>query len=159
MRDANENRTFNVPYLYNYINRQDRSVYQSRHIAKTKYNSGVSGLPGNSDAGAMQTWILWNMIGLYPVTGQTTFLIHSPWYESLTLNLGGGNNLVITSTGGDGNGDSNYYVQSLKVNGNKWTKNWLTYDDVFAKGGTMEFVLGPNATQWATGPLPPSPAS
>lgn len=156
---ANGNRTFNVPYLYNYINRQDRSVYQSRKIAKTRYNSGVSGLPGNSDAGAMQTWLLWNMIGLYPVTGQTTFLIHSPWYESLTINLGEGKKLVISSTGGDGNGDSDYYVQSLKVNGEEWTKNWVTYQDVFENGGTMGFVLGPNPSKWETGPLPPSPAS
>ncbi|TVY53540.1 putative secreted glycosidase [Lachnellula cervina] len=156
--DTNEP-TFNVPYLYNYINRPDRSVYQSRKVAKNNYNIGVSGLPGNSDAGAMQTWLLWNMIGLYPVTGQTTFLIHSPWYESMTINLSNGKALKITSTGGDGNGDSNIYVQSLKVNGMNWDRSWLTWDDVFANGGTMEFVLGSNATQWATGELPPSPAS
>lgn len=119
----------------------------------------MTGLPGNSDAGAMQTWLLWNMIGLYPVTGQTTFLIHSPWYESMTIDLSNGKTLKITSTGGDGNGDTNIYVQSLKVNGESWNKGWLVWDDVFANGGTMEFVLGSNATQWATGDLPPSPAS
>jgi putative alpha-1,2-mannosidase len=99
------------------VNRQDRSVYQSRKIAKGDYNTGVTGLPGNSDAGAMQTWILWSMIGLYPVTGQTTFLIHSPWYESMSIDLSNGKTLHITSTGGDGNGDTDFYVQSLKVNG------------------------------------------
>ena len=107
----------------------------------------------------MQTWLLWNMIGLYPVTGQTTFLVHSPWYESMTIALGSGKKLVITSTGGDGNGDADFYVQSLKVNGQPWTKNWLTYNDVFANGGTMEFVLGAEPVQWATGALPPSPAT
>jgi putative alpha-1,2-mannosidase len=99
------------------------------------------------------------MIGLYPITGQTTFLIHSPWYASMTINLGSDKTLVITSTGGDGNGDTNIYVQSLEVNGQPWTKNWLTYNDVFADGGTMDFVLGSNPVQWATGPLPPSPAT
>jgi predicted alpha-1,2-mannosidase len=54
--DATNEPTFNVPYLYNFVNRSDRAVYQSRKIAKGDYNSGVSGLPGNSDAGAMQTW-------------------------------------------------------------------------------------------------------
>jgi hypothetical protein len=107
----------------------------------------------------MQTWLLWNMIGLYPVTGQTTFLIQSPWYESLTINLGNGNTFIVTSTGGDGNGDTDYYVQSLKVNGQDWFQNWLTWDDVFAKGGRLDFVLGPEPVQWATGPLPPSPAT
>ncbi|KAF4638078.1 hypothetical protein G7Y89_g38 [Cudoniella acicularis] len=157
--DSTNEPTFNVPYLYNYINRPDRSVYQSRHVAKTLYTTAVNGLPGNSDAGAMQTWVLWNMIGLYPVTGQTTFLIHSPWYECMTIDLSNGKNLVITSSGGDGNGDTNIYVQSLKVNGRPWVKSWLEWDDIFANGGTMEFVLGPDPVLWATGELPPSPAT
>jgi putative alpha-1,2-mannosidase len=128
---------FNIPYLYNYINKQNISVSQSRHIAKTYYHTDVDGLPGNSDAGAMQTWLLWNMIGLYPITGQTTFLIHSPWFESLTIDLGGDKTLKVTTTGGDGNGDTK----------------------IFAEGGTLEFELGDKPSQWFTGEAPPSPAS
>ncbi|KAL4734498.1 glycosyl hydrolase family 92-domain-containing protein [Aspergillus similis] len=150
---------FNIPYLYNYINRQDLSVAQSRSIAKSYYNTGVNGLPGNSDAGAMQTWLLWNMIGLYPITGQTTFLIHSPWFESLTIDLGDGKTLEVTTAGGDGTGDENIYVQRLKVNGKNWRKNWLEWDDVFAEGGTLEFELGAEPSDWFTGKVPPSPAS
>lgn len=150
---------FNIPYLYNYVGWQDLSVSQSRKIAKEHYRTGRAGLPGNSDAGAMQTWLLWNMIGLYPVTGQTTFLIHSPWFESLTIGLGDKKKLHITASGGDGNGDKDIYVQSLKVNGKQWKKNWLTWDDIFAEGGSLEFVLGEKAANWATGELPPSPAS
>ena len=77
----------------------------------------------------------------------------------MTISLGSGKTLLITSTGGDGNGDSNYYVQSLQVNGKTWTQNWLTWDDVFANGGTLEFVLGADPVLWATGDLPPSPAT
>lgn len=150
---------FNIPYLYNFLGRQDLSVERSRKVAKDDYNTGVEGLPGNSDAGAMQTWLIWNMIGLYPLTGQTTFLIHSPWFSSMTINLGNDKTLKITSTGGDGNGDSNIYVQSLKVNGKAWNKSWLTWDDVFAQGGTLEFELGSAAKNWTSGELPPSPAS
>jgi putative alpha-1,2-mannosidase len=150
---------FNIPYLYNYLNRQDLSVAQSRNVAKSHYHTGVTGLPGNSDAGAMQTWLLWNMIGLYPITGQTTFLIHSPWFESLSIDLGGGRMLRVTSTGGDGNGDSNIYVQRLRVNGQDWRKNWLEWNDIFASGGTLEFELGGKPSSWFRGALPPSPAS
>ncbi|OJJ50798.1 hypothetical protein ASPZODRAFT_11648 [Penicilliopsis zonata CBS 506.65] len=157
--DPTNEPTFNVPYLFNFLDRQDLSVNYSRSIAKTYYTSGIGGLPGESDAGAMQTWLLWNMIGLYPLTGQTTFLIHSPWFDSMTIDLGGGKELKITSTGGDGNGDSDFYVQSLKVNGKAWKKNWLTWDDVFSRGGTLEFELGATAVNWTDGELPPSPAS
>ena len=148
---------FTTPYLFSFVGRQDLSVHYSRHAAKSYYNAGRSGLPGNSDAGAMQTWILWNMIGLYPITGQTTFLIGSPWFESLSIDLGDGKSLNITSTGG--NADTAYYVQSLKVNGQSWNKAWVTWQDIFAEGGTMDFVLGEQAMRWASGALPPSPAS
>jgi predicted alpha-1,2-mannosidase len=157
--DPSNEPDFATPYLFNFANRQDLSVKHSRFIGKTYYNPSNSGLPGNSDAGAMQTWLLWNMIGLYPLTGTTTFLIASPWYGSMTIDLGSGKSLIVRSTGGDPAGTTNIYVQSLKVNGAIWNKGWVTWQDIFDKGGTMDYVVGPNPTNWTTGPLPPSPAS
>jgi len=148
---------YNTPYLFNFIGRQDLSVKYSRHTAKSYYGIDSSGVPGNSDAGAMQTWILWNMIGLYPLTGQTTFLVGAPWFERLELDLGDGKTLLITSTGG--NQDDGYYVQSLRVNGEDWDKAWVSWDDVFSQGGSLDFVLGSEPVRWANGTLPPSPAS
>ena len=65
--------------------------------------------------------------------------------------------LLITSSGGD-QGES-IYVQSLQVNGEDWDSAWVTWEDVFAKGGRMAFVLGSEAVRWANGTLPPSPTS
>lgn len=150
--------SFMTPYLYHWAGRQDLSTKQSRFVTKHNYTVGKSGLPGASDAGAMQSWFLWNMIGLYPVTGQTTFLIGSPWLSDMTIDLGNGKSLNITQSGG--NSDSAYYVQSLAVNGQPWNQNWITYDDIFANGGTMDFVLGPEPSNWSQkGAFPPSPAS
>ena len=146
---------FTSPYLFNFAGRQDLSVKYSRQAALTYFGADASGLPGNSDAGAMQTWALWSMIGLYPMTGQTTFLIGSPWLEHMEIDLGEGKKLTITG----GKKEEAYYVQSLKVNGEDWNKAWVTWEDVFAKGGKLEFVLGEEQTRWADGPLPPSPAS
>ena len=97
------------------------------------------------------------MIGLYPLTGQTTFLILAPWFESMALSLPSGGELEITTTGGDRN--SAFYVQSLKIDGQPWDKSWVTWDDIFAKGAKMEYILGEDPVHWATGQLPPSPAS
>jgi putative alpha-1,2-mannosidase len=72
--------SFNTPYLFNFApNAQHRTVYHSRQINTLYYNEGTGGIPGNSDAGAMQTYQLWNMIGLYPMVSTTTFLISAPW--------------------------------------------------------------------------------
>lgn len=147
--------SFGSPYLYNFVNRQDLSVQRSRFVANSYFSPTPAGLPGNSDAGSMESWLLWNMIGLYPITGQTIFLIGSPWFQDLSINLGG-RSLHIKTSGGS---KTAFYVQSLKVNGEDWNRSWLTWADVFENGGTMEFVLGSNPSNWATGPHPPSPAS
>ncbi|KAI1079488.1 glycoside hydrolase family 92 protein [Whalleya microplaca] len=148
--------SFTSPYLFNFVGRQDLSVKYSRFVANSYYSPTPAGLPGNSDAGAMESWLLWSMIGLYPMTGQTTFLIGSPWFSDLSIDLGSGKALKITSTGGTAD---NYYVQSLKVNGKSWDKSWVTWDDIFANGGTLDFVLGAEPQKWATGAAPPSPAT
>ncbi|UNI21898.1 hypothetical protein JDV02_007844 [Purpureocillium takamizusanense] len=160
--------SFTTPYLYNYVNRQDLAVRRSRFVAKSYYAPKPGGLPGNSDAGAMESWLLWNMIGLYPMTGQPYFLVGSPWFSDLTINLGGGGGggktnkkkekkqLVVKANGG---GEDRFYVQSLKVNGKAWNKSWVTWDDIFARGGTLEFELGPHPKNWTTGVPPPSMAS
>ena len=154
--DPGNEPSFASPYLYNFAGRQALSVQRSRDIALSYYNTSPSGLPGNSDAGAMQTWLLWNMIGLYPLTGQTTFLIASPWIN-MTIDLGGGKQLEITS---NGDKEENIYVQSLTVNGEDWNLAWITWDEIFAQGGTMEYVLGSSPSNWSSdGLLPPTPAS
>ena len=91
------------------------------------------------------------------MTGQTTFLVLAPWFDSMTLSLENGKTLNITTTGG--NRSTASYVQSLKVNGQSWNKAWVAWDEVFAKGGTMDFVLGNHSVGWDTGDAPPSPAS
>lgn len=148
--------SFATPYLYNYVNRQDLAVKRSRFVAKSYYAPKPGGLPGNSDAGAMESWLLWSMIGLFPMTGQPIFFIGSPWFSDLTIQLGGGKVLEITAEGGS---EDVFYVQSLKVNGRAWKQSWLSWSDVFAEGGTLEFVLGDKPSNWTTGAPPPSPGS
>ena len=59
---------FTSPFMYNFVRgKQHKSVERSRQISKL-YNANAGGLPGNSDAGAMESNILWQMIGLWPVS-------------------------------------------------------------------------------------------
>ncbi|KAI1433291.1 glycoside hydrolase family 92 protein [Xylaria sp. CBS 124048] len=148
--------SFVTPYLFNFVGRQDLSVKYSRNVARSYYAPTPTGLPGNSDGGAMESWLLWNMIGLFPLTGQTTFLVGSPWFGDLTIDLGAGKKLVITAANIS---EESHYVESLAVNGEAWDKAWVSWDDIFADGGTLEFVLSSEPTNWATGEAPPSPAS
>ena len=142
--------SFASPYLFNFVpGNQWRSVARSRHIARSYYKADKQGLPGNSDAGAMQSWLLWSIIGLYPVTGTTTFLVGAPQLSHLSIDLGRGNKLVVSAQRrGGGEDDGAWFVQSLTVNGERWSKSWVDWADVFENGGSMEFVLGPRRTRW-----------
>lgn len=56
--DAGNEPGFTSPYLYNFVKGQQwRSVERGRAISKL-YNAGESGLPGNSDAGAMESLLM-----------------------------------------------------------------------------------------------------
>ena len=52
---------------------------------------------------------------------------------------------------------NSFYVQGVRINGKQWTKNWFNHEDIMIDGGTIEFDLGPDMTQWESGDVPPSP--
>lgn len=146
---------FATPYEYNYINKQYKSVQQSRKLANEYFHDANYGIPGNSDAGALNSWMVWQMLGLYPVATQTVYLIGSPWFSDLNMTIGDDKTLRIRANNLDNSGS--YYVQGIKVNGKEWNKNWLDHGDVMVEGGEIEFDLGRRARVWEIGAVPPSP--
>lgn len=150
---------FATPYLYNYLNKQYKSVNQSRALANQYFHNELYGVPGNSDAGALNSWLVWQMLGLYPIVTQPVYLLESPWFTDINMTINGNETLRITSSGGDGRtlGQDGYYVQSVKINGKEWDRNWFNHEDVMVGGGTIEFVVGTDPVVWETGDVPPSP--
>ncbi|KAI8956480.1 glycoside hydrolase family 92 protein [Daldinia sp. FL1419] len=150
--------SFMTPFLYNYFQkRQHKSVQRSREVIDQFYNTGRSGIPGNDDAGAMSSWLIWNFIGLYPVVTQPIYLILSPRFENITVSVGdSGAVLSIRATGLD----EGAYIQSLKVNGQTWSQSWVNHNDIVRPNGEdsmLEFELGVSRTAWDLGDVPPSP--
>ncbi|WPH01986.1 Hypothetical protein R9X50_00484000 [Acrodontium crateriforme] len=146
---------FATPYEYNYLNKQWKSVRESRILANQFFHDANYGVPGNSDAGALNSWLIWQMLGLYPVVTQPVYLIESPWFSDINMTVNFNKTLRIKANGLD-NADS-YYVQSVKVNGEPWEKNWLEHEDIMVDGGLIEFELGKEQKIWETGSVPPSP--
>lgn len=119
------------------------------------FHDAPYGVPGNSDAGALNSWLLWQMLGLYPVVTQPIYLLSSPWFTAVNLTINNAHTLQILAHNLS-NSDS-YYVQSIRVNGRDWEKNWISHEDVMVEGGTIEFFLGSEPTEWETGEAPGSP--
>ncbi|KAJ3544751.1 hypothetical protein NM208_g2884 [Fusarium decemcellulare] len=152
--------SFMTPFLYNYVQgRQWKSVMRSKAILDEYYHTRASGIPGNDDAGSMSSWLVWNMLGLYPVVTQPVYLILSPRFEDISVRLGENGGLLRITAKGLADGP---YVQSLKVNGKRWDKSWVSHDDLMGKdgnGGRLEFVMGRKPKEWDSGELPPSPGT
>lgn len=152
---------FATPYLYHYINKQYKSVNQSRALANQYFHDAEYGVPGNSDAGALNSWLIWQMLGLYPIVTQPVYLLGSPWFTDINVTVNVDKTLRILAhnvTDAGALGQTGYFVQSVKINGQDWNKNWFHHEDVMVDGGTIEFFLGDELTEWETGDLPPSPA-
>lgn len=77
--------SFSTPVSYHYISRPVSSVKRVRQVVYDNFNITTSGLPGNSDQGAMQTLLLFHLLGLYPVPATKEFLVLSPFMPSYTI--------------------------------------------------------------------------
>ena len=123
---------FATPYHYNYLNKQYKSVNQSRLLANEFFRDAVRGLPGNSDAGALNSWLVWQMLGLYPIVTQPVYLLESPWFTDINITLSDNATLRITSNGdAQSLGHRGFYVESIKINGEDWNKNVSAQDGCF----------------------------
>lgn len=91
--------SFLTPYLYHWVGRPDLSVERINQIISDNYDDTPNGLPGNDDSGAMSSWLVFNMMGIYPVAGQNLYLIGSPMIQSYTVHLPNGKKLKVVTKG------------------------------------------------------------
>lgn len=115
----------------------------------SRFNNSYAGLPGNDDSGAMASFTIFSMIGLFPNPGQNVYFITPPFFESINITDQITNK---TATIRNINFEKEYteiYVQSAKVNGEEYTRNWIGHE-FFAEGWTLELVLGDKESDWGT---------
>lgn len=91
--------SFLTPYLYHWVGRPDLSVERINQIVHDNYDDTPNGLPGNDDSGAMSSWLVFNMMGIYPVAGQNLYLVGSPMIPSYTIHLPNGKKLKVVAKG------------------------------------------------------------
>ncbi|MBR7673766.1 GH92 family glycosyl hydrolase [Streptomyces daliensis] len=106
------------------------------------------GYAGDEDNGEMSAWYVFSALGFYPlVMGSPEYAIGSPLFTKATVHLENGRDLVVKAPE---NSAKNVYVQGLKVNGKKWNSTALPHK-LLAKGGTLEFAMGPEPSKWGSG--------
>lgn len=136
-----------VIYMYNYAGRPDKAAPLLRKMLNEMYLDQPDGLSGNEDVGQMSAWYIISSVGLYqvdPVGGR--FVIGSPLFDKATVNVGGGKTFTVVAKN---NSDKNIYVQSARLNGKTLKNSYVDFNDI-RHGGTLELVMGPKPSKWAS---------
>lgn len=152
-----------APWAYHYAGRPDRTA-EIVHAALTwQFGTGPGGLPGNDDSGGLSSWYVWASIGLFPVAGQSLFLVHPPAFERAALRVGG-NEFVVETSGHVATPVSSdgidrpppvRYVQSATLDGEPLQATYLHAADVLG-GGRLHLRLGSEPSDWGRWSRPPS---
>jgi len=128
-----------VPYLYTYAGKPWRTQEIITEIKNSLYKNSRDGLCGNDDCGQMSAWYIFSSLGFYPLCPVSdSYVIGTPSFDYIKLKLPNKAEFVVKS---HNLSDDNFYIQSVKLNGEVYTKTYITYDDIKG-GGVLELTMG-----------------
>ncbi|WP_425494626.1 GH92 family glycosyl hydrolase [Luteolibacter pohnpeiensis] len=129
-----------MTYLYDYAGQPWKTQQHVREVMAKLYNATENGYPGDEDQGQTSSWYVLSALGFYAVCpGTDQYVIGSPAFEKATITLEDGKTFTVHAKN---NSPQNVYIQSAKLNGETWTKNFIRYADLM-KGGVLELEMGP----------------
>jgi predicted alpha-1,2-mannosidase len=145
-----------IPYIYNRLGEPWKTQKRVRMLLESFFTDTLQGMPGDEDGGGMSAFVVFSMMGFYPVTpGIPTYDIGSPVFDKTTIHLKNGKDFVIVA---HPTSRENKYVESIRLNGKPLNQVWFRHADI-AEGGTLDLVMGdtPNTSLGtAAESLPPA---
>ncbi|MGH4032295.1 GH92 family glycosyl hydrolase [Actinomycetota bacterium Odt1-20B] len=139
-----------IAYMYDAAGKPYKTQEKVREVLARLYTGSEigQGYHGDEDNGEQSAWYLFSSLGFYPlVMGSGEYAIGSPQFTKMTVHLENGRDLVVKAPR---NSAKNVYVQGLKVNGKAWHRTSLPHE-LIARGGVLDFSMGPEPSSWGTG--------
>jgi predicted alpha-1,2-mannosidase len=148
-----------APFEFDFSGMPWESQRVIRRVLKENYTTAPDGIPGNDDCGEMSSWAVLTMMGIYTVDpASLVYELDSPVFRRVVIHLSSPYPGKIFTIEASPNPEAKPYVQSVKLNGKAYGKNWIKFSDISA-GGALQFVVGarPNK-KWgaAASEAPPS---
>lgn len=140
--------SLHIPYLYTYAGKPWKTQKRIHELINQWFRNDLMGVPGDEDGGGLSSFVVFSMMGFYPVTpGMAMYVIGSPFFEESVMVLENGKEVkVITKN----YSKRNKYIQKAIINGVEWNKSWFAHDDI-KDGAVIEFVMGQRANKdWAS---------
>ncbi len=148
-----------APFEFNFSGKPWETQRVVRRLLRDNYTTSPNGLPGNDDCGAMSSWAVLTMMGIYTVDpASLAYELVSPVFQKVVIHLHApyrGKTFTIKASAKP---ETKTYIQTVKLNGQAHAKNWIPFGDISA-GGTLQFTLGPAPNKaWgsAASDAPPS---
>ncbi len=139
-------------YLYGFTGEPWKAAKLLHWTMSTRYGNKPNSIPGNDDCGQMSAWYVLTAMGFYPVCPASDYyVIGSPCVPKAVMRLSNGNTFTMTA---ENLSDKNIYVQSVQLNGKNLDNPFLPYREL-KQGGRLDFVMGPQPSQWGTHPIIP----
>ncbi|HEY9048771.1 MAG TPA: GH92 family glycosyl hydrolase [Ohtaekwangia sp.] len=125
-------------YLYNYAGQPWKAQYWIRETMRKLYLPTPDGYCGDEDNGQTSAWYVFSALGFYPVCPATDqYIVGTPLFKKATLTLENGKQIVINAPNSS---ESNLYISEAKLNGEIYTKNWLSHTTL-SQGATLDFTM------------------
>jgi len=125
---------FHVPYLYVYAGEAWKTQKRLRQLMDAWFRNDVMGICGDEDGGALSSWYVFTAMGFYPMTpGKPEYVIGSPIFEEISIDLGNGKEFTIYAPGSSA---KNKYVVGATVNGQPVNNYRFSHKDI-AEGGKL----------------------
>ncbi len=151
-----------APFLYDYCRQPWKTQELVRRLVQQDYNVTPTGLAGNDDCGAMSSWVIFSMMGMYPADpGRPAFELCSPVFRHVVIHLRSpyrGKTFTINSPKASAR---NQYIQSVTLDGTPSPHCWIKQAAI-VRGGSMFVALGDKPDRhWGSAPddRPPSMSS
>ena len=122
-----------------------RSQEKVTELIKKYFHNTPGGIPGNDDAGTLSAWLVFSMMGFYPVSpGDMNFALVTPSFDEITITLNqdyySGKKLVIKSKK---NSNKDEYISDINFNNKKVNAYFIDHHQLVS-GGELTFFLHEN---------------
>ncbi len=128
------------PFLFNYIKGEEwRSQQTVKALVKKYFTNKPAGLPGNDDTGTMSAWVVYSMMGIYPLSpGEPKYAITAPMFDKVTIQLDAtyykNKNVVIERLL-----NTNGNIKRIELNGKVHNSFFVTHED-FVNGNSLKII-------------------
>lgn len=137
--------SLHIPYLYNYAGQPWKTQKRVHTLIDQWFRNDLMGVPGDEDGGGLSGFVVFSMMGLYPVTpGMPVYNLSSPFFEEITITLAGNKQWRIHAVSAS---QGNKYIQQATVNYRSWNRPWVDHQTVI-RGGDITFGLGKKHSTW-----------